>query len=102
MSATCIHRSKSQHEIIRPSESAASLIMEIHKVNITDRQTIETLLDEIEAVSMAPLNSASTIPTYVDVLTLSTKDADTGLRTATINGGSGLVSIIVWGRHWGA
>lgn len=102
MSATCVHRSKSQHEMIRPSESAACLIMEVHKVNLTDRQTIETLLDEIEGYSMAPMDASSTIPTYVDVLTLSAKDAATGLRTATINGGSGNVSVIVYGMHWGS
>lgn len=102
MSATCIHRSKSQHEIIRPSESAASLIMEVHKVDISVRQTIETLLDEIEGYTMAPMSAAATIPTRVAVYALSTKDADTGLRTAAITGGGGTVSIIVWGRHWGA
>jgi hypothetical protein len=100
MSRTCIHRGQIQHQLIRPSESEAHLIMEVHKVNLTERTTIQTLLDEIEGVTMAPLNAASTIPTYVDVLNLSAKD-DNGHRTADINGGSGVVSIIVYGRHWG-
>lgn len=102
MSATCIHRAKSQAEIIRPSESAASLIMEVHKVDLNARVTIETMLDEIEGYSMAPMSAAATIPTRVAVYALSAKDADTGLRTATITGGGDTVSIILYGRHWGA
>lgn len=101
MSRTLVHRGQVQHQSIRPSESEAHLIMEVHKVDLNERTTIQTLLDEIEGVTMAPMNSASTIPTYVDVLTLSAKDSD-GLRTADISGGTGIVSIIVYGRHWGA
>lgn len=103
MSATLIHREIEQHQIIRDAPSASALIKEIHVVDMEARSTVETRLDEIVACSAMGNNASAVAPTYVNIENPSAPDADTGLRTVTVETatGAGHLTVILWGYRTG-
>lgn len=101
MSATLIHREISQHQIVRDAPSASALIMEIHRLDLGSRTTVETVLDEVVACAAMGNDASAVAPTYVNIDGISAANATTGLRTITVESstGSGDVTVILWGRR---